>query len=274
MKKKDNLSNVSLLIIGYDPYKDVWDHYFELLNKYWKERPKTYLATNQLTPNYEGVTVIPVGDDAEWSKKVYTSLESINTDYVILLLEDFFTTNFVNNEKIESLLEIISENEIKYCKLLNQAKFRGEIFKNYKYLKVTPRTDGYAISLQPSIWHKQFLSDCVGTDNYNAWIFELYKIREVVPNKNVIDVISDSRNILEITHAIVQSQYLRRAVRVFKKQNYEFDYSKRGVMSFQDTVRYRVKIFFAQYTPRILWNSFKSIGRVMKVNFVSDKYKG
>ncbi|HFR4093045.1 TPA: hypothetical protein ACHWJB_001758 [Streptococcus suis] len=274
MKKDGNLNNVSLLIIGYDPYEDVWNHYFELLNKYWKERPKTYLATNSLAPIYEGVTVIPAGDDAEWSKKVQKSLSLIETDYVILLLEDFFTTNFVDNNRLNDLLEIISENEIKYCKLLNQAKFRGKTFKNYNFLRVTPNSDGYAISLQPSIWDKQFLSDCVGDENYNAWIFELYKVRDYIPNKVTIDVISDDRNVLEITHAIVQSQYLRKAVRVFSRQNYLFDYTKRGIMSFSDTIRYRVKIFFAQYTPKFLWDSFKLIGRLMKVNFVSDKYKG
>lgn len=84
-----NYDNISLLIIGYDPYKDVWDHYFELLNKYWPDRPQTFLASNILMPNYENVTVIPCGEDAEWSKKVYTAIDAIPTDYVVLLLEDF-----------------------------------------------------------------------------------------------------------------------------------------------------------------------------------------
>ena len=43
--------NVALLIIGYDGYVDVWDSYFELLNKYWPStiRPKTYLANECVT---------------------------------------------------------------------------------------------------------------------------------------------------------------------------------------------------------------------------------
>ncbi|KKF50430.1 hypothetical protein [Streptococcus uberis] len=269
-----NLENVSLLIIGYDPYKDVWDHYFELLNKYWPNRPKTYLATNTLIPDYKDVTVLPTSENAEWSKKVYDSLTYIDTDYVILLLEDFFTTRTVENRKIYDLLEIIKENQIQYCKLLNQAKFRGKTFKNYEYLRISEKSDTYAISLQPAIWEKSFLKECVGPDNYNAWIFELHKAKKFNINNDRINVISDDRNILEITHAIVQSKYLRKAVRVFKRQNYKLNLSKRGVMSVSDTIKYRSKIFFAQYTPKVLWNTFKAVGRVLNVNFVSDKYKG
>lgn len=244
-----NLEEVSLLVIGFDPYKDVWDHYFELLNKYWPDRPKTYLATNSLTPYYEGVTVI-------------------------LLLEDFFTTRRVDNGRISDLMGIIQENKIQYCKLLNQAKFKGKTFHGYGYLRISEKSDNYAISLQPAIWEKSFLKDCVGPENYNAWIFELHKAKTFNVNRDRINVISDDRNILEITHAIVQSKYLRKAVRIFDKQNYKLNLSQRGVMSVSDTLKCRSKIFFAQNTPKALWKPFKAIGRVLNVNFVSDKYKG
>ncbi|MBA2796622.1 hypothetical protein [Streptococcus porcinus] len=268
-----SLEDVSLLIIGYDPYRDVWDHYFELLNKYWSDRPKTYLATNILTPDYIGVTVLPTSQDAEWSKKVYDSLDYIDTKYVILLLEDFFTTRKVDNSRISDLMEIIKENQIQYCKLLNQAKFRGEKFKEYGHLRISEKSDMYAISLQPAVWEKSFLKECVGPENYNAWIFELYKARTLNVNNDKINVLSDDRNILEITHAIVQSNYLRKAVRVFNKQNYKLNFSQRGVMSVSDTLKYRSKIFFAQYIPKALWKPFKAVGRILNINFVSDKYK-
>lgn len=96
-----NYDNISLLIIGYDPYIDVWDHYFELLNKYWPDRPCTYLATNLVVPTYQNVNVIVCGEDCEWSSKVHKALKKIPTDYVVLLLEDFFTTRPVNGEKDE-----------------------------------------------------------------------------------------------------------------------------------------------------------------------------
>ena len=34
------LNDVSVLIIGYDGYKDVWDHDVDLMNTFWKNRQK------------------------------------------------------------------------------------------------------------------------------------------------------------------------------------------------------------------------------------------
>ena len=84
--------NFALLIVGYDGYADVWDSYFELLNRYWADRPKTYLATSVLKPNYENVTVIAAGENSEWSTNERNALNQFKEDYFILLLEDFFTT--------------------------------------------------------------------------------------------------------------------------------------------------------------------------------------
>ena len=36
---KDIYNDVSILVVGYDGYIDVWNHFFELMNKYWSERP-------------------------------------------------------------------------------------------------------------------------------------------------------------------------------------------------------------------------------------------
>ncbi|MCM1257606.1 MAG: hypothetical protein NC307_07095 [Roseburia sp.] len=266
-----NLKDISLLIIGFDPYIDVWDHYFELLDKYWAKRPKTYLATNTIEPDYLNVTVFPIGKDAEWSKKVYKSLEKLDTKYVLLLLEDFFTTSYVNNKSLDDLIGLMKENNISYCKLLNQSKMRGMAFKGKKYLHVIKRDDEYGISLQPAIWEKEFLKELVGTGNYNAWVFEMNQIRNKYQNNNGINCLADDRNILQITHAVVQSQYLRHAVRVFKKQGYYLNVGKRKVMSVPDTIKYRAKQFFSEYTPRCLKPFMKNMGRLFKFSFVSDR---
>jgi hypothetical protein len=266
-----NYDNISLLIIGYDPYKDVWDHYFTLLNKYWGDRPKTYLATNTLNIEYDGVTVLPAGEDAEWSKKVIYSLRSIDTEYVVLLLEDFFTTAFVDGTKISELVNLMSAYHLDYCKLLNQTHIKGEPFRGIKYLSVIDRESEYGISLQPAIWRAEFLSKLVGSDNYNAWIFELNQLKEKQHNKNSINCIADKRNILEITHAVVQSKYLRRAIKVFKKQDYYIDISVRSQLSIQDTIKYNSKCFFSEYTPKKFKPVFKRFGRLLRINYVSDR---
>jgi len=267
----DYLNDVSLLIVGYDPYKDVWDHYFELLEKYWPERPKTYLATNELTPDYNNVTVIPAGSDAEWSKKVIVALEQIDTPFVVLLLEDFFTTRPVDSSKLAELVACMKNDNLNYCKLLNQSKIKGKVYGGKNYLRIIGEDQDYGISLQPSIWRKDFLSKTVGTENYNAWIFEFNQVKNKIQNQNGIDCIGDRRNVLEITHAVVQSKYLRKAVKVFEKQDYDINLSARPMLSKKDNFKYRLKCSVAEKTPKFLKPVLKKVGKLMKVDFVSDR---
>ena len=132
--------NVALLIIGYDGYVDVWDSYFELLNKYWPStiRPKTYLVTSVLHPNYDGVEVISAGENSEWSNKARTALEQINEDYVVLLLEDFFTTRNVDGKKLEHIVNLMEDNNLTFCRILDQKKMKGKHFKKEKHIKIIP----------------------------------------------------------------------------------------------------------------------------------------
>ena len=46
--------DLSILIIGYDGYKDVWDIDIKLLNKYWSNRPKTPIY-NMVTTNNKNI---------------------------------------------------------------------------------------------------------------------------------------------------------------------------------------------------------------------------
>ncbi len=270
---KTVLSDISIVVIGYDPYIDVWNHYFELLNKYWANRPATYLITNTITPNYEGVNVIPAGQNAEWSKKVQVAIKNIHTKYFILLLEDFFTTHPVNNNALNELLGVIDDNNIKYCKLLNQSRIKGKDFNSYKNLKIIGREEEYGISLQPSIWNVEFLKKIVGTDNYNAWIFEFNQIHDRKWNSTTIDSLAENRNLLQITHAVVQGKYLPSAIKVFRKQAYEINTTQRPVLSFMENFMYRTKCLVAENCPKWGHNVFKLLGQLMGVDFVSDRQK-
>jgi hypothetical protein len=263
--------NISLLIIGYDPYKDVWDHYFDLLEKYWPDRPRTYLATNTITPAYKNVTDIPCGADAEWSRKVYQSLDKIPTDYVILLLEDFFTTRPVNGERFEKLITFLERHKVDYCKLLNQSKIIGPAYEEKHALHILSENTTYGVSLQPAFWKKSFLKELVGPENYNAWNFEFTQVKNKTHTRKDITCLGETSNVLEITHAVVQSKYLRSAIRTFKKQGYTIDTTVRPAMSAKDDFKYNLKLAVNHKAPKWLKPALKSIGRKMHVDFVSDR---
>jgi len=277
MTEKNYLDDVSVLIIGFDGYKDVWDHDIELLNKYWPNRPKTYLANSILNPNYENVEIINAGPDSEWSKKVQVALNRIETPYVMLLLEDFYITDYVDNQQLESVMKMIETDGIKFYQILvqlvKQSWEKGKPYKGNKRIIIIPSNKKYGINLQAAIWNKEFLRQTVGTGNYNAWEFEVNQLGTEDYNKEKIEYLIDTRNLLNITHAVVQSKYLRSAKKKLKTMGIEIPESERAQLSKSDNFRYVLKLFMYSATPKLLVKPFKSVGRLLNVDFVTDRVK-
>lgn len=267
--------DVSILIIGFDGYKDVWDHCISLLNQYWKERPKTYLATSELAPDYENVEIIPAGPNSEWSRKVQAALKKIDTPYVILLLEDFFISDYVNNDLIKNAIELVEKDGIKFYQLLvqliKQSWEKGTPYKGNKHIHIIPRDKKYGINLQAAIWKTDFLREKVGTENYNAWLFEIKQLETENYNVDKIEYLIDDRNILNITHAVVQSKYLRGAVKHMNKLGHYIDLRERPLLSRSEDFKYNFKLFMYSVTPKCLVKPAKAIGKLMKVDFVTDR---
>lgn len=275
MNNKYFMSDISVLIIGFDGYKDVWDHDIELMNKYWPDRPKTYLANSELLPEYDGVEIINAGPDSEWSKKVQVALDRINTPYILLLLEDFFITDYVDNGQIQSIVKLIEEEEIKFYQILvqlvKQTWEKGQSYKGKKHIKIIPKDKKYGINLQAAIWEKNFLKETVGTGNYNAWEFEINQLGVDTYNIEKIEYLIDVRNVLHITHAVVQSKYLRNAKRKLSKIGITIPDSEREQLSRIDDFKYNLKLLMYSATPKVLIKPFKYIGRIFKVDFVTDR---
>lgn len=108
-----NYNEMAIVIIGYDGYSDLWDNYFELFNKYWPDNKyRVYLINNTLKKNYKNVEIINCGEDAEWSNKVRSGIDKIESEYICLLLEDFFMKSKVDTSIINDTLDFIKKNNI------------------------------------------------------------------------------------------------------------------------------------------------------------------
>ena len=271
------MDDLAVLIIGYDGYKDVWDCHFKLLNQFWGNRPKTYLADSLLSPMYEGVEVINAGQNSEWSKKVQVALDKITTPYVLLLLEDFFITDYVDNEVLQSIMNLIEGEKIKFyqvcVQLLKQTWEKGKSYKGNKKIKIVSRDKKYGLNLQAAIWEKEFLRQTVGSGNYNAWEFEVSQLGTKNYNQERIEYLIDVRNPLNITHAVVQSKYLRGAIRKLESIGVSVNTSERPMLSRIENAKYNLKLLMYSITPKVLVKPFKAIGRLINIDFVTDRVK-
>ena len=273
---RENLyDEVSILVVGYDGYIDVWKHFFSLMNKYWPNRPKTFLATSEEKPEFEKVTVVAAGKNTEWSKRAQAGLAQINTPYVILMLEDFFISDYVNDDYVKDCLRMVKNDQIKFyqilVQLIKQTWEKGKPYKENRHIHIIPSDKKYGLNLQAAIWETDFLRQKIGDGNYNAWLFEMNQLEGQKYNVDKIEYLIDDRNILNITHAVVQSKYLRGAIKKMSRIGHPIDVAERSMLSRKDDFKYNFKLLMYSAVPKWLERPAKAIGKLFKVDFVTDR---
>lgn len=266
---------MAIVIISYDGYSDLWDDFFNLFNKNWKDNKyNLYLVNNIKKVSYEGVKIINTDIEDQWSIRTKKALESIKEKYILLLVEDYFIADKVNSEQIEEILKFVIENDVLYYKfkMANFSKAIINKIKNNNNLYEIPENLEYGISLQPAIWEKNYLLNLIGTENYNAWKFELDRISDmkIGSSKSIERHYFDNRNVLNICHMVVQGQLLPNALKTLKKKKYKLK-SVRKRMEWKTYCFYVLKGKIKHIISKELREKLKNIMEKFGIEFVSRK---
>lgn len=265
---------LTVVFIGFDGYSDMWDDCMMLYNRFWPDRPyRTLFVNNTKDVSYENVEVLHAGADAEWSKKVQLALQVAETPYICLLLEDFLVGKTIDTSLIEQTMAFIAQEKIRYYKLANMSravKNHDPAYKNHKFLHIIPKSDEYGVSLQAAIWDKQYLAQLLGSENYNAWIFEFNQVRsaEGQPDEPNPGCVFDDRNILNLQHGVIQSKYLPGTVRYFHKIGIDLNI-EREVMSYAQYYKLRLISKGKYLVPKSLRSKVKKVLEKFGMKFVS-----
>lgn len=263
--------DLTLLLVSYDGYGDMWPAFFECKERFWPDCPyPIVLANNEKQYKAKNLQVINCGLDAQWSTRTRKALESINSKYVMFLLEDLFISGKVNTQDVEGAIRLMEKEKIKYYKIMTFTKIRTKNYKGIDYLFEIPSSIPYGISLQASIWEKNYFMDLIGSEDYNPWVFEVNRLKEeqcTQDNNNIVGVF-DNRNIMNICHMVVQGKYLPGSIKYMNERGVNVDVKSRGVMSCYESFVYTTKLIISSYTDNhpILRKFLRKIGPSSVVN--------
>lgn len=269
-----NNKNLTILVVSTDSYSDLWDNFFHCFHKYWSDCPYDVRLVNNLKNiNISGVDIYHNSFDAQWSERTRSALMQIETRYICFMLEDFFISSKVDNKQIEEAIKIMEKAQIKYYKLLSLTDFISKPYKSSTYLQEITESYPYGISLMPAIWEKNLFLEKIGKDNYNPWRFEADRLREEKCSNNSSNVIGvfDNRNILNITHMVVQGKYLPPSIKKLQKLGFYFDKNSRETMSYTNFLFYKLKNYIG-----IKIRKYPFLGFLLypfKRFSISEKYK-
>jgi hypothetical protein len=214
---------LDVLIMSCDSYNDTWLPFSILYNKYFPNNYKTYIVTETKTCPYFD-TIKKTG---AWTKRLKEALQELDSEYVLLMLDDYFIHSKVDIKRIEQCL-----NDIKLTNAIVynfEFKYRQCVELNNRY-DIQLNNQHYLNSTQPSIWNRQRLIERLDKEQ-TAQEWELTKIdSEYIhlinnTNEKIIDIGYD------INHkpwGIVQGKWSRETKELFDREMIKIDYEKRG----------------------------------------------
>lgn len=180
------MNELTLLIGTCDSYSILWDNFVTLTNKYWKYECDKIFVTEKKDTNYENYSYIQAGNLA-WSDRMIYALNSINTEYVFFVLEDYYFTELLSKEEIDlhiNFMKSVNANKVMLeynCPHLTLINYDLDL-SGRKICKLAPNSN-YLTSLQPSIWKTSHLKSCM-KNNWSPWEFEVEGSKELFGKEN------------------------------------------------------------------------------------------
>ena len=255
-----------LLISSCNKFSDLWDEHFLLLKKHWKGLPwKVYLVTDKPTDKYyEGIEIISAGEDKDFPMRIRYAAEKIESDYILLTLDDYFIINEIDSQKLTYLINRAEKENISYLKLYDRRMTNPKKYEPLERLVPIDLSRKYALTLYPAIWERHFLINSVKED-MTPWKYEpsLTRFAQEI-DANCMFSHAGTFDILDVVR---KGKVLHKADRYFKKNN--IDIGNRPVISFFTELKLMVMDMISWYTPRKLFVAIKKVMSKMGWKFYS-----
>lgn len=237
----------AIIVVSCDKYKDTWEPFFKCLSMFWPNNTNSiYLITNDVQEiHIDNIIVINTGPETSWSSKVRKAIPFIKEDYFLLLLDDYFLVDMVDNHKIDSLFTFARDNNGDYISLV-PSKYL-EITTDHFASKISSR-NLYGKTLQPAIWKKEYLNKCLYGDEFSAWEFEnRQKIH--FPTKIEGRDYCVLKKVLRFKNGVLQGKWYPSSIRSLKKIGIEINLDNRDILPIRAVIKYRFRVHIANIVP-------------------------
>ena len=175
------------MIIGTcDKYHVFWENFMILCDRYWEtDCRKIWVSETKKVPSSTYETHLP-GANMAWSDRMRSVLDVIDTKYVFTMLDDFYLTTPISEERIDKYIQFLEEKDANKMmiapydrpsfyilhkhvfgnnSLMPEVKLDGDIHRLDNY-------SDYQTAIMPSVWRKDFLKEIL-VPNWNPWEVEI-----------------------------------------------------------------------------------------------------
>lgn len=243
-------NDLTIIVCSCDKYQDLWYPYFEIFRNQWPDcKYPIILNTESKSYEHEGLIIkclqlYKPGEDVPWSDRMIETLKHVDTEYVLITLDDHFLINPVDSDKFEYAFNIIKKH-----KRISELSFIAYVPKNKKTKWIGnfgrwPLNDYFRVNLDTAIWRKKALLRNLKPGE-NAWEFELnateralWDLTEYYRYKQDAEPILDISFHLRRGYGLIRGKWCWRNPELFDQFNIPMDFSIRGYMNKEECIAY------------------------------------
>ncbi len=266
------MNELTILISSCEKYSDLWDANLHFLEQNWPDRAEeTLLVTDAPTDRcYPHVEILCAGVDKEFTERLAAALEQVKTPYLLFLLDDYFLTEKIDQEKLHQSVRFAAREKIDYIRLYPASRH----YLHREGAKPFPEDPGfylrdlregeYKISLYPGIWKTEFMRRTLDR-RLNAWQYEV-SLTERAKELDAVCVISNHRE-LPFLDVIRKGKLLHKAQRTLRNCGVELP--NRELMPRYAEMKIQLRTFLRHWLPRSIFLAGKKLGLKTGKSFYS-----
>ena len=216
---------MTILVLSCDKNEDIFEAFYKCTEKYYPNHPEIIFATETVkNPYYK--TICKNYPLDLWSKRIRETLKEIKDDKILILIDDCFIRQPVDEKRIKYVEENLKGN----IAMFNFEKsFDGnDLPSKYEDFKIR-NPKGIAItSIMCGMWQKDKLMDIL---NITCQPWEIERLN--IPHDyefyiNSGDYIIDYGYMFPKPFSLCRGKWCKEVIPFLEKENIKIDYSKRG----------------------------------------------
>lgn len=152
------MKKIAVLVNSCDDFEETWKPFFALMRFYWPECDfPVYLNTETKHTDEKNVTVLNWNVKMSWSERLIKSLKAINSEYVILILDDFFINEKVDHKRILACIKAMDKDKKIAVFSFAPSKWIDIDDGKYEGFELRPVEGEYRFNMQAALWRTKDL---------------------------------------------------------------------------------------------------------------------
>ncbi len=230
----ENDRDCTIIVNTCDAYCDIWGAFYTLFKRYWPDCRYPVVLNSEsknddsCMPGWQIMNA--PSQDISWTARLRNVVERVSSEYILIMLDDFFLTDYVDDKKFDYCLSWLNANDDASCITFYYTANDGTP-SNLDGYELRPQVGKYKVNAVISLWRKSVLLKYLTYDE-NPWQFELRGTERSFHENDKFYIAAQETPLIFpynfCRYGLFSGKWLKDTVSLFTKEHISMDFSIRG----------------------------------------------